>query len=104
MSLDQNSGEIISKEEAKVFVDTFKKKYPNEVTSFFAGSVNIEKILMQENCIGIRIYNGYDIITSKMNQVLIGVNDKEQDMEDGIIIERLFTCPPYCPTKSLMHE
>ena len=104
MSLDNNSGEIITKEEARIFAKAFKLKYPSEVTSFFIGKTNVEKILMQENCIGIRIYNGYDVATSKMNQVLLGVNSNDEDMSDGIIIERLYTCPPYCPTSSLMQE
>ena len=104
MSLENNSGEIISKEEAKVFISAFKNKYPNEVTAFFIGKTNVEKILKQADCIGIRIYNGYNTAASKMNQVLLGVNSNEEDMSDGIIMERLYTCPPYCSTLSIMEE
>jgi hypothetical protein len=101
MSLDQNSGSIITKEEAKMFINAFKAKYPQEVTAFFVGSNNVDLILKQVGCIGIRIYNGYSTIESKMNQVLVGVNAQQQDMDNGIIIERLYTCPPYCPTGGL---
>jgi len=104
MALDKKSGEIITKEQARTFIKVFKEKYPNEVTAFFVGRTNVEKILNQVDCIGIRIYNGYDTATSKMNQVLLGVNSKEEDMSDGIIIERLYTCPPYCSTASIMEE
>jgi len=103
-SIDNHSGAIITKEEAKLFINAFKNKYPAEVTAFFVGRTNVEKILNQQDCIGIRIYNGYDTEAAKMNQVLIGVNSKEEDMSDGIIIERLFTCPPYCPTKSILEH
>jgi len=102
MSVDNNSGEIITKAEAKIFINAFKNKYPDEVTAFFVGKTNVEKILTQADCVGIRIYNGYDTAASKMNQVLLGVNSKEEDMSDGIIIERLYTCPPYCSTASIM--
>lgn len=104
MSLDNNSGEIITIEEARVFIKAFKNRYPNEVTSFFVGKTNVEKILSQTDCIGIRIYNGYDNTASKMNQVLLGVDSNEQDISNGIIIERLYTCPPYCPSGSIMEE
>jgi hypothetical protein len=103
MSPDQNSGSIITKEEAKMFINAFKAKYPQEVTAFFVGSNNVDLILKQAGCIGIRIYNGYSTIESKMNQVLVGVNAQQQDMDNGIIIERLYTCPPYCPTGGLMN-
>ena len=102
MSLNKNAGEAITKEEAKAFIKAFKNKYPEEVTAFYVGKSNVDKILEQEDCIGIRIYNGYNTAESKMNQVLVGVNSKEEDMGDGIIIERLYTCPPYCSKKSLM--
>lgn len=102
MSLNQNSGSIITKEEAKMYINAFKAKYPEEVTAFFVGSNNVELILNQPDCIGIRIYNGYNNIDLKMNQVLVGVNSEQQDMDNGIIIERLYTCPPYCPSGGLM--
>lgn len=102
MPLNQNSGSIITKEEAKMYINAFKAKYPEEVTAFFVGSNNVELILNQPDCIGIRIYNGYNNIDLKMNQVLVGVNSEQQDMDNGIIIERLYTCPPYCPSGGLM--
>lgn len=102
MSADQNSGSIISKAEAKMYISAFKAKYPQEVTAFFVGSNNVKLILDQPDCIGIRIYNGYNDKELKMNQVLVGVNAQQQDMDNGIIIERLYTCPPYCPPGGLM--
>lgn len=102
MSVDQNSGSIISKEEAKMYINAFKAKYPEEVTAFFVGSNNVELILNQANCIGIRIYNGYNDKELKMNQVLVGVDAQQYDMDNGIIIERLYTCPPYCPPGGLI--
>ncbi|RZJ71717.1 hypothetical protein [Flavobacterium sp.] len=101
---DQNSGTVITKQEAKTYIDAFKVRYPNEVTAFFVGASKVDLILRQPNCIGIRIYNGYNTAESKMNQVLVGVNAQQQDMSEGVIIERLITCPPYCPSSGALNQ
>jgi len=100
MALDNNSGEIISLEEAKIYIEAFKRKYPNEVKGFFVGSNNVQLILQQQDCIGIRIYNGYDEIAARMNQVLVGVDIYEKDMAHGVIIEKTITCPNNCDNNS----
>jgi hypothetical protein len=66
------------------------------------GNTNVQKIINQVDCVGIRIYNGYDAATAKMNQVLVGVNNNGDDMIDGVIIDRLVPCPPYCSALNLM--
>lgn len=103
MSPDQNSGTVISEQEAKAYIDAFKVRYPSEVTAFFVGSNKVDLILQQPDCIGIRIYNGYNAAESKMNQVLVGVNSLQQDMTAGVILERLLTCPPYCASKGFLN-
>ena len=52
--------------------------------------------MSQTDCIGLRIYNGYDTADNRMNLVLLGVDKNENDMTDGIIMERVVTCPPMC--------
>ena len=100
MELDENTGGEITLVEAQNFVKAFTKKYPNEVKAFFMGKVNVNSILNQTDCIGIRIYNGYDVDLSRLNLVLVGVDKDGKDMTDGVIMDQMKTCPSYCDTSS----
>ncbi len=103
MKLDPNTGGIITKEEAKTLIAAFAKKFPGQVVSSFIGGNNVKKILEQDNCIGLRIYNGYDDVEQKISLVVVGVDTQEQDMLDGdIIFDKMATCPPICPTDGLV--
>lgn len=103
MKLDPNTGGIITKEEAKTLIAAFAKKFPGQIVSSFIGGDNVKKILEQNNCIGLRIYNGYDDVEQKISLVVVGVDTQEQDMLDGdIIFDKMVTCPPFCPTDGLV--
>ncbi|WP_298220562.1 hypothetical protein [Flavobacterium sp.] len=100
MALDQNTGGEITLAEAQEYVNAFRAKYPQEVKAFFIGAVNITKILNQENCIGIRIYNGYNDKENRMNQIMVGVDKDEKDMTKGVIMNRMVSCPYNCDNQS----
>lgn len=100
MEISKNSGEFINLENAIKYTEGFQTKFPDEINSYFVGAEKIKVLLEQDNCIGIRIYNGYNNQENKKNLVLIGVNTDNQDMTDGYIIERLITCPPICDINS----
>jgi hypothetical protein len=102
MSIDKNTGAEISLEEAKGYIAAFGKRYPEEVKAFFIGSNQVAKILEQENCIGIRIYNGYDAVEKRMNQVMVGVDTDEKDMTRGVILDRMVPCPSFCDSASAL--
>ena len=98
MSLNVNSGSKITEEQAKVLIEEFDRKFPGEVVSSFIGSANIAAIMEQDDCIGLRIYNGYNSTEEKISLVLVGVNSAEQDiLAEGIIYDQMVTCPPTCP-------
>lgn len=102
MELDENIGSIISEEKARQLINSFKLKYVNEITSSFIGASNVRNILEQENCIGIRIHNGYDDENRKMSLVFVGVDNNGNEMLDGgQIYDRLKICPDYCPIDGL---
>lgn len=102
MALDENTGDDITLTEAQDYISEFEKQYPNEVKAFFIGASHFRSILDQQDCIGIRIYNGYDLTEERMNQVLVGVDSDENDMKTGVIINKSAVCPPVCPTISIM--
>jgi len=101
MKLDQNTGAPISLKDAQEFVTNFRKLHPNEITSLFAGSKIIKSILEQEDCVGIRIYNGYNEKEQRLNSVLIGVDSKGEDLL-SIIADEMFPCPSTCPKVDIL--
>lgn len=100
MSVTPNSGSVISLAEAQALVSKFRSKFPNEIKASFAGVNNVNLILEQEGCIGIRIYNGYDQALGRFAPVIVGVNSVGKDMTNGVIIDRLDPCPSVCDPNS----
>jgi hypothetical protein len=100
MKIDRNSAEIISLEKAVKYTHAFQKKNPDTIKSFFVGSEKLKLILEQENCIGIRIYNGYNEEEERENLVLVGVDASGEDMTRDVILEELTPCPKVCPIDS----
>ena len=98
MVLDQNSGGKISEAKARELIADFKIRFPDEVVSSFIGTANVNAILEQENCIGLRIYNGYDTVAKKISLVIVGVDSTNNDLLlGGLIYDQMVTCPPICP-------
>ena len=103
MSLNVNTGSIITQQEAKDLARSFESRFPNEITSSFIGSANLEALLNQNDCIGIRIYNGYDEIAEKISLIMVGVDSKEKDIiNNRLIYDQMATCPPMCPVDGLL--
>jgi hypothetical protein len=98
MNIDPDTGSIISQQRAQDLVRAFDVRFPGQIVSSFIGANNVKEILNQEDCIGIRIYNGYNDTTNKISLVLVGVNSKGGDiLDDGIIYDDMSVCPPVCP-------
>ncbi|RXR34850.1 hypothetical protein EQG68_02775 [Flavobacterium piscinae] len=96
MRLDENSGGVITLKEAQDLVRTYQTSNPEEVKGFFIGANHLKAILNQERCIGVRIYNAYEEESKTHTLVLIGVDGNENDMKEGVIVDRLVKCPPHC--------
>lgn len=103
MTLDNNTGSEITLEEAKDYTHAFQEDNPGAIKSFYVGAKKLKLILDQEECVGVRIYNGYDTDqNNKPNLVLVGVDKMGEDMTDGIILDKLETCPSLCPGSSTL--
>jgi len=55
----------------------------------------IDEVLAQPGCSGIRIYYGRGA-TGEDTLVLVGVDQKGNDMTSGTLLEDPFFCPPWC--------
>ena len=80
MTLDINTGEVISLDEAIRFTHSFQEQNPLQLKSFSVGEEKIKVILQQVNCVGVRIYNEYDIDKGQANLVLVGVNKDGEEV------------------------
>lgn|SRR5690554_2552336 len=100
MGTDKDTGKVITLKEAIDFTHSFQTRNPEELKSFFVGINKLNLILEQKNCVGLRIYNGYNTETQINNLVLVGVDEKGEDITDGVILEELTICPPHCPKSS----
>ncbi|MBP6754621.1 MAG: hypothetical protein KA210_00640 [Bacteroidia bacterium] len=97
MEINKNTGEQITLAQAQEMVNEFRKRYPDTTKGYFAGANHFDKILKQEDCIGLRIYNGYDKESDSTNLVIVGVNSNNEDMTKGYILDKAAACPPNCP-------
>ena len=102
MPIDNNTGTVITVEEAIDYTHAFQANNPDAIKSFFAGINKINRILGQDDCIGIRFYNGTNSETGANNLVLVGVDKNGEDITTGVILEELVTCPTHCPKNSVL--
>ena len=100
MNINNEGGEIISLSEAISFTHNYQDQNPSSPKAFYVSKNKLNKILNQNECVGIRIYNGFDIAEGKENRVLVGVDNQNEDLTEGIIIERLRPCPDFCDKNS----
>ena len=105
MALDENSGGLISEQKAKELIAEFATQFPGEVVSSFIGSANVNILLEQQDCIGLRIYNGYDNVEQKISLVVVGVDrDDNELLADGLIYDQMVICPPTCPSGTALSK
>lgn len=79
------------------------ENYRNSQGTGFKGGYfsmeGIKKILDQEDCVGIRIYNA-QTEQGERQFVLVGVKSNCEDLYDGELAEYTYICPPYCAQSS----
>lgn len=100
MTNTNQSGSIIPLNEATQYTHDYQSLHPDSHKSYYVGKSKLEQLLNQEGCMGMRIYMGYNSQTQKENLVLVGVDEYNEDMTNGVILENLVICPSMCPKKS----
>jgi hypothetical protein len=92
---------VISLEKAKQLTRNFQiVAKPGELAAGYLGRNIFEKILYQEQCVGIRIYNAISENGSP-TFVLVGVDTSGNDIIYGPIGDEIYPCPPWCAPGSL---
>ncbi|OJV51046.1 MAG: hypothetical protein BGO31_10365 [Bacteroidetes bacterium 43-16] len=102
MKINDNTGEFISQQEAVDFTHAYQTDNPTALKAFFAGKEKIAALLAQSDCMGVRIYMGYDQKNETQNLVLVGVDGSGEDLCSGLLLERLAPCPSSCSQNSIL--
>ncbi len=94
----QHVDRFISLKEAREVTRDFTLKTDSVISHLFEG-VKVAQVLNQEKCHGVRVYHGKhrDGLFKNMHAIImIGVDEFNNDMADGLILELSTTCPPFC--------
>lgn len=63
----------------------------------------VRELLDQKGCVALRIYNGKGA-DGRHTFVLVGVDEKDHDMTDGILLNFSYPCPPFCGDGSALNS
>ncbi|MBC7865709.1 MAG: hypothetical protein IAF38_22230 [Bacteroidia bacterium] len=95
MHITGNEAEEFPLKLAAEWTANYRKAHPKQLKGHLFGSRLILRILGQPDCLGIRIYYALDD-KGVQQLILCGVDHHGNDLENGIIGERSYPCPPRC--------
>ena len=96
MSFNGKEGEEITLVTASGWTVNYRNQMSNsDLKGHFFGKDHYIKILAQTGCVGIRNYHGIDDDGKKV-LIMVGVDEFENDLVDGIIVEKAVGCPKSC--------
>lgn len=97
----ENIGESISLTEALEKVALYREAYPSTTNAVMFTRDQIDEILEQKDCIGLRIYFAKDEGSSLNTLVLVGTDSEGNDLLE-VIKNRGEMSPPYSNYSSLL--
>jgi hypothetical protein len=62
----------------------------------------LDQLLAQPGCAGLRFYYGRKA-DGQDTLILVGVDEKGNDMEQGVLLEDHFLCPPWCGSANALN-
>lgn len=104
MAFNGDEGSVVTLAEASVWTANYRRTVPaGEIISQFVGRNKLMEILNQDDCMGVRIYYGIGD-DGKKNIVAVGATADENDMTEGVILERFLPCPPRCSGRNPLNS
>ncbi|MEN9303877.1 MAG: hypothetical protein RL264_2306 [Bacteroidota bacterium] len=104
MAFNGDEGSVVTLAEASGWTANYRKTIPaGEIIAQFVGKNQLMKILNQKGCMGIRFYYGIGD-DGKKNLIAVGAGSDENDMVDGIILDKFFICPSKCSVKNSLNS
>lgn len=97
MPFNPNANQLISLRDASILTANFRQANPAATIANAYNKRQMLELLEQENCAGFRVYNGLD---DKGDQqlVIVAVDDRGDDLFEGILIDCSQPCPTVCST------
>jgi hypothetical protein len=74
-----------------------------ETIAHYFGKQAIQAILNQEDCVGLRLYYALDNDSNKQI-IVVGVDEDNNDLYNGLLAERSLKCPQDCPTANPLNS
>jgi hypothetical protein len=104
MAFNGDEGSVVTLTEASGWTANYRRTIASgEIIAQFVGRKKLLEILDQEDCMGIRFYYGIGD-DGKKNLIAVGATSDENDMVDGVLIDRVIPCPPKCSTKNALNS
>lgn len=97
-------GSDISDTKAQAWMKRFREKHPGktDVIARFIGTDIVNKVLQQPDCVGMRVYFGYDEVGA-LQIILCGARADGSNIwpttpgSAAVLADGTISCPPYCP-------
>ena len=104
MPLPEKNNQIITIDEATNYTSAYRKQSsPDAIRGGLFWKEFVQKLLDQPGCAAMRYYHGMNA-DGKPVIVLVGVNNKGDDMTDGILLELSPLCPPICGSFNMLNS
>jgi hypothetical protein len=102
--LSKDMGKEIPVTQGKEWIKRYQDQNPDSLKAVFYGSNILDALLMQKDCVGIRIYNAiaddgsstFVLVAAKENGNNIWLSKSEDSTPDGIVAEFGSSCPSNC--------
>jgi hypothetical protein len=89
---------------ASSWTENYRNQMVNgDLKGHFFGKERFIAILEQTDCVGIRIYNGIDD-NDKPVLIMVGAKANEDDLVDGIILDKATPCPNNCGRANVLNS
>lgn len=102
MSFYGDEGSEITLSEASALTSNYRSNNSGATLGHFIGKDNIENLLGQTGCVGIRIYYGEDESGNK-KIILVGADENEDDMLD-LMYDHTKPCPSRCGSSNSLNS
>ncbi|MBI5022073.1 MAG: hypothetical protein HZB59_11615 [Ignavibacteriales bacterium] len=104
MPLPEKNNQIITLDEATKYTSAYRKQSsPNATKGGLFWKEFVQKLLDQPGCAAMRYYHGFNT-DGKPVIVLVGVNDKGDDITEGVLLEISPLCPPICSSPNTLNS
>lgn len=97
------AGKYITIEQASKLTATFRSTYPNLSKAVFYSADLFLGVMAQDNCVGLRIYNGIDD-SGELTNVIVGIDSNGNDLVEGKIFDSGLICPPNCSAENALNS